>query len=78
MSLNLILIVLFAAILHATWNFLVKRSDDKLLSMSAVVIGHVPKALIHLHDELKQDDKVQLELTPYDLTKGRIVGIVSD
>ena len=48
MSLSLILIVLFAAILHATWNFLVKQSDDKLLSMSAVVIGHVPFSLIAL------------------------------
>ena len=48
MSLNIILIVLFAAILHATWNFLVKRSDDKLLSMSAVVIGHVPFSLAAL------------------------------
>ena len=48
MSLNIILIVLFAAILHATWNFLVKRSDDKLLSMSAVVIGHVPFSLVAL------------------------------
>jgi translation initiation factor IF-1 len=43
-----------------------------------IVIGHVPKALIHLHDELKPEDKVQLELTPYDLTKGRIMGIASD
>ena len=48
MSMNIIVVVLFAAILHASWNFLVKQSDDKLLSMSAVVIGHVPYAVIAL------------------------------
>lgn len=43
-----------------------------------IVIGHIPKALIHLHDELKPGDKVQLELTPYDFTKGRIVKTLSE
>jgi drug/metabolite transporter (DMT)-like permease len=42
------IIVLFAALLHASWNFLVKRNDDKHLSMSAVVLGHTPFALIAL------------------------------
>jgi drug/metabolite transporter (DMT)-like permease len=45
MSLTVMLMVLLAALLHASWNFLVKRKDDKHLSMSAVVIGHVPFAL---------------------------------
>lgn len=48
MSLNIILIVLFAAIMHTSWNFLVKQSDDKLLGMSAVVIGHIPFSFIAL------------------------------
>ena len=48
MSLNVILIVLIAAIMHASWNFLVKQSDDKLLGMSAVVIGHIPFSLLTL------------------------------
>jgi drug/metabolite transporter (DMT)-like permease len=48
MSLPVMIIVLFAALLHASWNFLVKRNDDKHLSMSAVVLGHTPFALIAL------------------------------
>lgn len=42
MSLTVTLVVLLAALLHASWNFLVKQADDKMLSMSAVVIGHLP------------------------------------
>jgi len=38
------LIVLFAALLHASWNYIVKRVPDKHLSMTAVVIGHTPFA----------------------------------
>jgi len=36
--------VICAAILHATWNALVKGSTDKTASMGAVVLGHVPLA----------------------------------
>ncbi len=39
------MIVLFAALFHATWNFLVKNNEDKPLSMAAVVIGHAPFAI---------------------------------
>ena len=46
MPVPVMIIVLFAALLHATWNFLVKKTDDKYLSMSAVVIGHAPFAAI--------------------------------
>lgn len=46
MSAPVMIIVLLAAMLHATWNFLVKNTGDKYLSMSAVVIGHTPFALI--------------------------------
>ena len=48
MTLPIMTIVLFAALLHASWNFLVKSYDDKHLSMSAVVLGHTPFALIAL------------------------------
>ena len=48
MSLSIMLVVLTAALLHATWNFFVKRSGDKYLSMSSVVIGHIPLALLFL------------------------------
>ena len=48
MSTTVMLVVLLAALLHASWNFLVKKADDKMLSMSAVVVGHVPLALLLL------------------------------
>ena len=43
---HVLLIVLLAAALHATWNALV--DVDKLISMTAVVLGHVPFALLAL------------------------------
>ncbi len=45
MSLTVMLIVLLAATLHATWNFLVKQNGDKYISMTAVVLGHTPFAM---------------------------------
>ena len=38
-----------------------------------IIIGHVPKALVKLHQGNKPDSQDQLELTPYDFSKGRIV-----
>ncbi|KIN79673.1 DMT family transporter [Sulfitobacter mediterraneus] len=40
--------VIGAALLHAAWNALVKGGADKTLSMGAVVIGHLPIALVAL------------------------------
>ncbi len=49
MSVTVFLTVLFAALLHATWNALVKGGGgDKHASMAAVVIGHLPVALLVL------------------------------
>ncbi|XOB61050.1 EamA family transporter [Campylobacterota bacterium DY0563] len=48
MSFSVMLIVFFAALLHASWNFLVKSNSDKHISMSAVVLGHTPFALFAL------------------------------
>ncbi len=48
MSASVFFAVLLAALLHASWNALVKGSDDKHLSMAAVVIGHAPFALLAL------------------------------
>jgi drug/metabolite transporter (DMT)-like permease len=48
MSLVVMIVVLLAALLHASWNFFVKSIDDKHLSMSAVVVGHFPFALAAL------------------------------
>ena len=45
MSLQVIAIVLCAALLHAGWNFLVKRADDPYQGMCAVVLGRVPYGL---------------------------------
>lgn len=44
MSTGVFFAVLGAALLHAAWNALVKGSTDKLASMTAVVLGHVPFA----------------------------------
>jgi drug/metabolite transporter (DMT)-like permease len=41
---KIFLAVLFAALLHACWNGLVKHSSDKFLAMSHVVLGHAPLA----------------------------------
>lgn len=42
MSLAVMIMVLFAALLHATWNFVLKNGEDKYLGMTAVVLGHIP------------------------------------
>ncbi len=46
MSLTVFLAVIGAALLHATWNAAVKGGRDKTLAMGAVVVGHVPFALV--------------------------------
>jgi drug/metabolite transporter (DMT)-like permease len=40
--------VLTAALLHALWNALVKGGADKHLAMAAVVLGHLPLAVLIL------------------------------
>lgn len=46
MTLTAFFIVLFAAALHASWNALVKSTGDKVVSMTAITIGHAPLALL--------------------------------
>lgn len=48
MSLTVMLVVLLAALLHATWNFFVKNAADKNVGVGAVVLGHAPFALAAL------------------------------
>lgn len=48
MAFTVMIIVLLAALLHASWNFLVKFIFDKHLSMSAIVIGRIPYAVAAL------------------------------
>ena len=38
--------VLLAALLHATWNSLVKGSQDKYVGMLLIALGHVPPGVI--------------------------------
>lgn len=48
MSTSVFIAVLGAALLHATWNALVKGGADKRMSMGAIVLGHLPFAVVLL------------------------------
>ena len=39
-------LVLFATVMHAVWNGMVKNHPDKVVAVSAIVLGHVPLAII--------------------------------
>ena len=43
-----------------------------------IAMGHVQKAMIHLHENLKEGVQVSLELTPFDFSKARITRIIKD
>jgi drug/metabolite transporter (DMT)-like permease len=46
MSLTVFVAVIGAALLHASWNALIKGGADKRVAMGAVMLGHLPLALI--------------------------------
>ena len=46
MSLTVFFAIIFAAFLHAVWNAMVKKEDDKYISLTAVVLGHVPISIV--------------------------------
>ena len=46
MDINVFMAVMMAAILHSTWNGMVKKHRNKVISVSAIVFGHVPMALV--------------------------------
>ncbi len=46
MDINVFIVVLLAAILHSVWNGMVKNHKDKVISVSAIVFGHVPIAIV--------------------------------
>ena len=48
MSLKVFLAIILAAFLHAIWNAMVKKEDDKYTALTAIVLGHVPIALFIL------------------------------
>ncbi len=39
-------LVLFATVMHAVWNGMVKNHPDKVVAVSAIVFGHVPLAIL--------------------------------
>jgi len=39
-------LVLFATVMHAVWNGMVKNHPDKAVAVAAIVFGHVPLAII--------------------------------
>ena len=46
MSATVFLVVITAALLHAIWNALLKGNSDKLVGMTAIVVGHmIPSAI---------------------------------
>lgn len=48
MDITVFVAVLGAAVLHATWNAVVKGGTDKRLNMAAVMLGHIPFAMVSL------------------------------
>jgi drug/metabolite transporter (DMT)-like permease len=48
MDINVFMAVMVAAILHSTWNGMVKKHRDKVISVAAIVFGHVPIAIVVL------------------------------
>ena len=46
MSSTVFFAVILAALLHAIWNGMVKNFEDKVITVSAIVLGHVPMAIL--------------------------------
>ena len=46
MSLTVFIAVIVAAFLHAVWNAMVKKGDNKYVSLTAIVLGHLPISII--------------------------------
>ena len=46
MSLTVFIAVILAAFLHAVWNAMVKKGNNKYVSLTAIVLGHVPISII--------------------------------
>ena len=46
MSLTVFFVIIFAALLHAVWNAMVKKNDDKYIALTAIVLGHVPISIV--------------------------------
>ena len=46
MSLTVFIAVILAAFLHAVWNAMVKKGNNKYVSLTAIVLGHLPISII--------------------------------
>ena len=46
MDTTVFVVILLATILHAIWNAMVKNHPDKAIAVLALVLGHIPLALI--------------------------------
>ena len=46
MSLTVFFAVIIAAFFHAFWNAMVKKGDDKYISLTAIVLGHLPISIV--------------------------------
>ena len=38
--------VLLAALLHATWNGMVKKHPDKTVALAGIILGHIPFSIV--------------------------------
>ena len=46
MDTTVFFVILLATIMHAIWNAMVKHHPDKTIAVLAIVLGHIPLALI--------------------------------
>jgi len=64
-----------------TTGTVIDSPKEKIYNVSLpngkIIIGHIPLALIELHKEITPNTIVNLEITPFDLSKGRIMGVSS-
>ncbi len=55
----------------------INRRDERTFNVELkngkIIIGHTPKALADIRDQINDGDSVTLEMTPFDFEKGRIV-----
>ena len=48
MTTTVFIAVIFAAFIHSVWNGMIKKHEDKYIALAALVLGHVPLAIIVL------------------------------
>ena len=39
-------LILFATIMHATWNAMVKKHSDKTVALAGIILGHIPLSVV--------------------------------